>query len=173
MADVYGQVKGVLSSHVSAVTDEAANKVGDFRGDAALNIVTEQAEWAGQDYFVIDQFMTLVRMTVNFADVAYQPNRVAAIFGITASVGATKEATPVTASVLVWDTDWTGPANLYWLATSLRKNDASKKFQVATYGSITGDFPLALGHGKHLSYSLGIGCSLDSSGDLCRFIFEN
>lgn len=173
MSEVYNQVKGVLAAAASAVTDEAANKVGDWRGDAAFNVVTETAEWKGQDYFVIDQFMTLVRMTLNFAEVAYQPNKADLIFGITSSVGETKEATPVTASVLVWDTTWTGPAKLEFLASMQRENDSLKKFQVWCYGSVVSDFPVTLGHGSHLAYALGVGCSLDASNDMAKFIFEN
>jgi hypothetical protein len=173
MADVYAQIKGVLSAKATAVTDAAANTVGDFRGDAAFNLVTENAEWAGQDYWVSEQWMTLVRATLNVAEVAYQPNKFDLVFGVTASVGATKETTPVTASVQVLDTTWSGPAKLEWLMTTLRENDSDKKFQVWTYGSVIADFPLAIGHGKPLSYALGVGCALDSSGDLARFIFEN
>ena len=170
--EVYGQVKGTLAAKSTTVTDAAANLVGDFSGDAALNFVSEKSEWVGQDFLVKESIVTVARASMNFGLVAFQPNKYATIFGITITVNDTKETTPVSASYITFDSDWTGPAQLEYMATSQRKNDTNKKFQVHMLGQASGDLSLQLGHGKYLAYGFGVDAILDSSNDLFTLIFE-
>lgn len=163
---------GGLFQHATAVTNEAANNVGDYEGDAALNLTAERAEALGQSFWVQDAVMIRAAASLNIGEVFFNPDNFGTIWGITPTAGSSMEASPVTGTEWVLDTGFITLPEKQWLTDVDRTSD-SKKFQVLVYaGRLTGDFNVAFTQGVYMKHDISITAFLDDNDDLIKIFKE-
>jgi len=159
MISAYGAVSGTIAAQAAAVTN--ANTIADFQGEASVNLVIDHASWKGQNIFIQDDFLHSVDATMNFSEVAFDPNTIGTVWGITATV-------------YTFDTSLTTVPELEWLATVERGNDdANQLFQIwAGAGRIAADFPISMTHGEYITHDIGIQLFTDADNKLIELIWE-
>ena len=165
-------LNGGIYAKSTGVTNESANQIADYSGAASITMTSEHVEWRGQSFWVRDAVLVRVGATLNFASVLFKPETFGTIWGITATAGSTKEATPATATVYELDTSYTTTPELEFLVDVDRSSD-SKKFQIwAAAGRLTGDFPISFTQGEYMVHDIGITCFTNSSNQMLQIIKE-
>ena len=139
-------LNGTIAAHASAVTDASANRIGDFEGDAAVNITTERVVWRGQSLVDIENVITSLGGTMNFGRVELETAKVfGTLWGVTATAGSTAETTPTTASVYNFDASSITDIPRLQILSTVERHDTSYKFQVKAYeAQLAASFPLSL-----------------------------
>lgn len=163
---------GGLYQHATAATNEAANNVGDYEGDAAVNLVAEQVEALGQSFWVQDSVMIRAAASINIGMVYFDPDNFGTVWGITPTAGSSMEASPVTGTEWVLDIGFITLPQKQWLVDVDRTSD-TKKFQVLAYaGRMTGDYNIAFTQGVYMKHDISITAFLDSNDDLIKIFKE-
>jgi len=94
---------GGLFAHASAVTNEAANLVAEFRGGWTVSLEETFAEWYGQSTVRKGSTMTKLDIVISVAEVAFKPGTLSKLWNITAGSVAVKSAGTEAATSYTFD----------------------------------------------------------------------
>lgn len=139
-------LNGTISAHASAVTDATANNIGEYEGDAAVNITTERLAWRGQKLVDIENVLTFFGGTMNVGRVQLSTAKVfGTLWGLTATAGSTAETTPTTASIYNFDASMVTDTPRLQILSSVERHSTNYKFQVLAYeAQLAASFPFNL-----------------------------
>ena len=118
MADENVGLAGGLYAHASAVTNEAANEIAEFRGGWTATIEETVVDWNGQAITRKDAQMTRLDIRLVVAEVAFKAANLETLYGATKDDSAVylKDAAGTTAATsYTFSSTTTGPAELQYL----------------------------------------------------------
>lgn len=107
---------GGLYAHASAVTNEAANLIAEFRGGWTVALEETFAEWYGQSTVRQASQLTQLDIVLSIAEVAFKPGTLSKLWSITAGSVAIKSAGTEAATSYTFDEDIT-PRELQYLVS--------------------------------------------------------
>lgn len=169
-------LNGTIAAAAAGVTDAAANILGAYEGDAAVNITTERVIWRGQSLVNIESVITSLGGTMNVGRIELNVAKVfGTLWGVTATAGSTAETTPTTASIYNFDASVITDIPRLQVLSTVERHDTKYKFQVKAYeAQLAASFPLSLKPRdvivEDLSWMLYAEASTEN---LLDFIWEN
>lgn len=169
MGNEYSGQGGGLYAHASAVTNEAANEVAEFRGTWTLELMTETAEWSGQRRVrkSAEVVGTDVRLTVE--EVAFKAANLETIYGLTKNASDNlKSAGAEEATSYSLDGD-TVPPELQWLVDCKM---GAKTFQIFAGDGIAIGVPIVFTNKNIVVHSIEL-VIYSATGDLVKMLLEN
>lgn len=173
MADENVSLAGGIYAKTDGVSAIAADQIADYEGEAALSITTEHVVWKGQNLVTRDSVLIGISASMNFGTVLWKASSFGTMFGITATSGSTKEASPADGTVYTLDNTLSTVPELEWLSSMTRSSD-DKKFQICGYaGRVAGDFPVSFTHGTYMTQDVAIALYADADGKIIEFITES
>lgn len=172
MADYNKPLSGGIYVASADVTNASANQVADFEGDAGATVTKAEVTWTGQSLFVQDAAATSYAFAMSFSTIAFKPETVGTVFGITATSGSTKEASPVTATIYEFSTSLADVPALEWLVHWTRSSDSKKAQLWAGAGKLTGDFPMMMSRDVYMAHDSAVICYPDADNKILQVIKE-
>lgn len=118
MADENVGLTGAIYYHASAVTNESANELAEFRGGWTASIEEEVVDWSGQSITRKDATMVKLDVLLTIDEVAFKPASLEVIWGATKDDSAVylKDAGGSTAATsYTFSSSTTGPPELQYL----------------------------------------------------------
>lgn len=118
MADENVGLTGTIYAHASAVTNESANEIAEFRGGWTATIDETMAEWFGQQMTRKDATMVRLDVLLTVDEVAFKQATLETIWGATKDDSAVylKDAAGTTAATsYTFSSSTTGPPELQYL----------------------------------------------------------
>jgi len=168
MSDYNVGLNGAIYRKSDAVTNEAANAIADYEGNASTAISNEHVEWRGQGLYVKDSVLINMGVSLNFATMLFKPVTLASLYGITATSGSTREAAPATATV--WEISSalaTVPLGEYLI--DVTRSSDEKLIQIwAAAGRVAGEINVAIAPRAYMTHDVSINCFLDANDKLLQ-----
>jgi len=169
MADENVGLTGGLFADASAVTNEVANEVAEFRGGWTAEIVQDHAEWFGQSIVRKDAELIRLDVILTVSEVAFKAASLAKIYGATTNGSDNlKSAGAEAATSYTFDSTQTA-TELQWLVECQLDG---KTFQAFAGDGIAAGITINFTNQDYVVYDLPI-TLYSATGSLMKFLIEN
>jgi len=168
-------LSGAIYAKSAAVTATSADKIGDYRGGASLNLSRTIQTWEGQ--YIVPRNPTVVGMAAQLqvSALAFNEEMIATTMGLTASASGTLLGSGSgTATIYdINETDISKILALEWLLNTVQSTDSKNHQLWVAAGAMPGLPNLTYVKTDSTVLDLTIDCYGDSSGQFLRVLIED
>jgi len=161
---------GALYSHETAVTNEAANEVAEFRGEWSVEISEEIATWKGQSRVPKDATLVGLDIIFHIPEVAFKAKSMEDIYGATENAAdVLYDAAGTTAAHSYTFDEDTTPPELQWLVDCVMDG---KHFQAFAGAGIAMSTGISFTGKEHVVHNVDL-LIYSATGSLVKFLIED